>query len=74
MLEELRHERLAEFCDVFCERGAFTVEQSERFLAAGAKHGLRPKVHADQLSQIGRDRQAAFVIQMRSCDGGAMNL
>jgi len=40
---------LAEFCDVFCEEGVFTVEQSKRILEAGKKHGLIPKIHADEI-------------------------
>lgn len=59
--ETIRREGLAEFCDAFCERGAFSVEQSERFLRAGARHGLRAKCHADQLSQVGASAMAARV-------------
>lgn len=59
VFDTLQRERLAEFCDVFCERGAFTVEQSRRFLEAGKRHGLRAKVHADQLSQMGASAMAA---------------
>ncbi len=44
---------LAAFCDVFCEEGAFTVAESRRILEAGRHHGLRPKLHADQLSASG---------------------
>jgi imidazolonepropionase len=40
---------LAEFCDVFCEEGVFTVEQSKRILEAGKKHELIPKIHADEI-------------------------
>jgi len=43
----------ARFCDVFCERSAFTVEESRRILAAGKAHGLTPRLHADQLSDSG---------------------
>jgi len=39
----------AEFCDVFCEQGFFTVDQSKRILEAGKKQGLTPKIHADEL-------------------------
>ncbi|MBI4719108.1 MAG: imidazolonepropionase [Planctomycetes bacterium] len=53
VLARLRDERLAEFCDVFCERTAFTVEQSRRVLAKAKRYGLRPKLHADQISQMG---------------------
>ena len=52
-------EGLATFCDVFCERGVFTVEQSRRVLEAGQAHGLAPKLHAEQKSHIGGTRLAA---------------
>ena len=39
----------ARWVDVFCERGAFTADESRRVLAAGAAHGLRPRVHGNQL-------------------------
>lgn len=44
---------LARFCDVFCEEGAFSLAESRRILEAGLRHGLRPKLHADQLSPSG---------------------
>jgi imidazolonepropionase len=44
---------LARFCDAFCERGAFSAEQSRRVLRAGSSHGLRPKIHAEQKSRTG---------------------
>jgi imidazolonepropionase len=44
---------LARFCDVFCETVAFSPAQSRRVLEAGLAHGLRPKIHADQLSDGG---------------------
>jgi len=50
---------LAEFCDVFCERGVFSVEESERVLAAAAAHGLKLKVHADEFSALGGAELAA---------------
>ena len=40
--------RLADFVDVFCEKGFFTVEDTARILETGKKHGLRPKIHANQ--------------------------
>ncbi len=61
VLQRIRDERLAEFCDVFCEQTAFDVERSRRVLTAGAKFGLRAKVHADQITQIGASRLAAEV-------------
>ena len=44
---------LARFCDVFVEEGAFSIEEARRILRAGIWHGLRPKLHADQLSAFG---------------------
>ena len=54
-------EGLAEFCDVFCEDDVFTVEQSRRLLLAAASHGLRPKLHADELHASGGGELAAEV-------------
>lgn len=44
---------LADFIDVFCDRGFFTPDQTERILMAGIKHGLRPKIHANELDYSG---------------------
>ncbi|MDP4163422.1 MAG: imidazolonepropionase [Bacillota bacterium] len=49
MLAKVATEKLAEFNDVFCERGVFTPEQSKRILEAGKKFGLLPKIHADEI-------------------------
>ena len=46
-------ENLAEFCDVFCETGVFDASEAERVLKAGLAHGLRPKMHADEINAIG---------------------
>jgi len=58
ILSQIRRDGLAEFADAFCERGAFNIEQSRRFLAACAKHGLIPKLHADQITNTGATRLA----------------
>ena len=52
---------LAEFCDVFVEDGAFTVDEARRIFEVGTAHGLRPKLHADQLSDSGGAVLAAEV-------------
>ncbi len=52
---------LAEFCDVFCDRGAFTLEQARRILAAGRACGLVPRIHAEQLSHTGAARLAVEI-------------
>ncbi|WP_053366795.1 imidazolonepropionase [Bacillus sp. FJAT-27245] len=49
MLPKVAAEGLAEFNDVFCERGVFTPEQSRRLLEAGKQYGLTPKIHADEI-------------------------
>ena len=53
MLPSIAGERLAEFCDVFCERGYFDIEQSRRILGAAKKLGLKLRGHVDQLSNSG---------------------
>ncbi len=52
---------LARFCDVFCDEGAFTVDQSRRVLEAGKQHGLSPRLHANQLAPSGGAQLAAEV-------------
>ncbi|TNE26118.1 MAG: imidazolonepropionase [Bacteroidetes bacterium] len=53
MLPKVVEERLADYIDVFCEKGYFTVEQTDRILKAGMAAGLRPKVHVNQFNAIG---------------------
>jgi len=57
-LSQIKREGLAEFADAFCERGAFNIEQTRRFLTACARHGLTPKLHADQITNTGATRLA----------------
>jgi imidazolonepropionase len=52
---------LARFCDVFVEETAFSVEEGRRILEAGKRHGLRPKLHADQITSGGGAELAAEV-------------
>ena len=52
---------LARFCDVFCEKGVFTVDQSRRILEAGKEFGLIPKIHADEIVDTGGAGLAAKV-------------
>lgn len=49
----------ADFCDVFCDQGAFTVEEAERVLEAGRAAGLKLRIHADELALTGGSRLAA---------------
>jgi imidazolonepropionase len=53
MLPVVARDKLAEFCDVFCERGYFDVEQSRKILSAAKKLGLKLRGHVDQLSNSG---------------------
>jgi imidazolonepropionase len=58
---------LAEFCDVYCDTGAFTVAQSRRILSAGRACGLVPRIHAEQLARTGAAR-LAIEMQAASAD------
>ncbi len=53
MIPKVVEHKLADFIDVFCEVGYFSVEQTERILKAGVKHGLKPKIHVNQFNSIG---------------------
>lgn len=53
MLPLIEEEKLADYIDVFCEKGFFSVEETDQILKAGAKYGLKPKIHANQLSVSG---------------------
>jgi imidazolonepropionase len=53
MLPKISAEKLADYIDVFCEQNYFTYEETKQILEAGKKHGLTPKVHAEQLSHFG---------------------
>ena len=59
MLPEVARSGLAEFCDVFCETGVFSVAESERILTKARALGLRLKLHADELSPLGGAELAA---------------
>ena len=59
MLPRIATEKLAEFCDVFCERGYFDVKKSRRILTAARELGLRLRIHADQLTSSGGAKLAA---------------
>jgi imidazolonepropionase len=50
MIPTVHQQKLAEFCDVFCEDGAFNPELSKKILRAGNSYGLKPKIHADQFT------------------------
>ncbi len=53
MIPAVSAERLADYIDVFCDRGFFTVEETLRILEAGARYGMKPKIHANELAFSG---------------------
>ncbi|HWS29964.1 MAG TPA: imidazolonepropionase [Clostridia bacterium] len=53
MLPKIKRENLAEFCDVFCERGVFSAEQSRRVLCTAKALGFGLKIHADEIEELG---------------------
>lgn len=53
MIPMVAAEELADYIDVFCDKGFFTPEETERMLMAGMKYGLRPKIHANELAHSG---------------------
>jgi imidazolonepropionase len=59
MLPEVVRQNLAEFCDIFCERGYFSIDQSRRILLVAKKMGLKLRMHADQLTNGGGAMLAA---------------
>jgi imidazolonepropionase len=59
MLPRVAAEKLAEFCDIFCERGYFDIEQSRKILSAAKKLGFGLRMHADQLTNSGAAKLAA---------------
>ena len=60
-IPQVAEKGLAEFCDVFCERRVFSLEQAKRVLVKGKAHGLKPKIHADAMSMLGGAEIAADV-------------
>jgi len=61
MIPAIADEGLAEWCDVFCEQGVFTPEESRAILEAGLARGLKPRIHADELALSGGSKVAAEV-------------
>jgi len=53
MLPEIAQNKLAEYIDVFCETGYFSVEETEQIMEAGIQFGLKPKIHVNQFNSIG---------------------
>jgi imidazolonepropionase len=67
LIPEVAAEKLAEFCDVFCDRGAFSRKDSKKILEAGKQNGLAPRIHAEQLTRTGAT-QLAVQLGAASCD------
>ncbi len=67
MLPAVAAQRVAEWCDVFCETGVFTPDEAREILEAAARHGLKLRIHADELGPSGGSRVAAD-LQVRSAD------
>jgi imidazolonepropionase len=67
MIPAVAAEGLAEWCDVFCEQGVFTPDESAHILASGREAGLKPRIHADELGSSGGSRVAA-ALGARSAD------
>jgi imidazolonepropionase len=60
-IPEIAKRKLAAFCDVFCEKDVFEIEDSRRILLAGKSHGLAPRIHADEFYPLGGAELAAEV-------------
>ena len=67
MIPQAAAEGLADYIDVFCDEGFFTVHDTERMLEAGAKYGMRPKIHANEMACSG-GIQVAVKYNALSCD------
>lgn len=77
MLPQIADEGLADYMDAFCEHGFFSVDDTDRLLQAGAKYGLKPKIHANQLSvsggvQVGVKHQAISVDHLEATDAAVI--
>ncbi|MDO4217272.1 MAG: imidazolonepropionase [Bacteroidales bacterium] len=67
MIPQAAAEGLADYIDVFCDEGFFTVADTERMLEAGIKYGMRPKIHANEMARSG-GIQCAVRYNALSCD------
>ncbi len=61
MIPAVAERKLARYCDVFCEKGVFTVEQSRKILQTAQKYGLQARIHADELAPFGGAELAAEI-------------
>ena len=65
MIPVIASEELADYIDVFCDTGFFSVEETERILMAGMKYGLIPKLHANELGFSGGVRRVSSIMPCR---------
>jgi imidazolonepropionase len=61
MIPLVAERKLAKYCDVFCEEGVFTVEESRKILTTAQRYGLQARIHADELSPFGGAELAAEI-------------
>ncbi len=61
MLPVVEEKKLADFCDVFCEEGVFSIDQTRRILLAAREHGMKLKIHADEIVTLGGAELAAEI-------------
>jgi imidazolonepropionase len=61
MLPEIADRQLAEYCDVFCEKGVFTIDETRQILTAAQKYDLQARIHADELNPFGAAELAAQI-------------
>jgi imidazolonepropionase len=78
LLPQVAAENLADYMDVFCEKGFFSVSETDELLSAAAKFGLKPKIHANQLSvsggvQVGVKHNAISVDHLEETDDEAIH-
>lgn len=78
ILPAVAEEKLADYIDVFCEKGFFSVSETDEILSAAAKYGLKPKIHANQLSisggvQIGVKHHAISVDHLEETDQAVLD-
>ncbi len=71
LLPKIAEEELADYCDAFCDKGFFTVEETDQILQAASQYGLKPKIHANQLAisggvQVGVKNNAISVDHLES--------
>lgn len=77
LLPAVAKENLADYMDVFCEQGFFSISETDELLSAAAQYGLKPKIHANQLSvsggvQIGVQHHAISVDHLEETDGSVL--